>query len=183
VQEDSKIFSGNAKFLTNGVLIFLVEKDSLQQFTILDGELTQRPPDQIGTFVLQEARLRTGLAAGNLTGFVRKLPRAAIPPEHLLHHVVRDGIDVSAQALRVFDHPLPEISQNAEQGFLPYVVRRVNRPEPGDGFDPDEVAEICGKVLLGSAVTLSEPPNVVRVKRKSFHTVLNAASLHLSTRD
>jgi hypothetical protein len=64
----------------------------------------------------------------------------------------------------VFDHSLAEISEHTQQGFLPDVIRYVNGSEPGYGLDPDKVAEILCKVLLGCIVAFSKPPNVLRVK-------------------
>jgi hypothetical protein len=164
VQKHPQVFAGDVKFLTNLIFIIIIQEDPLKQLAILVPKLTQRPPHQVRPFVLQQTRFSAGLPAGNFTGVGRKLTLAALPAEHLLHYVVRDGVHVRPQAFRVFDHSPAEISENPQKSLLPNVFSDMPGPEARDGLDADQIAEILGEMLRGGVIVFPEPLNILRVK-------------------
>jgi hypothetical protein len=164
MQKDPQVLPGDVKLSANLIFVSLIQENPLKHLSILILKFAERPLHQVRPFVLKQAGFSAGLPAGNLTRVFGELTQAAVAAEHLLHHVIGHGIHVSPQALRVFDHAPPEVSQYAQQGLLRDILRQVPGPQARYGFDADQIAEILGEMLRRCFIVFAKASNVIRVK-------------------
>jgi len=170
MQPNSQIAAVDTEFFAKFIAVALFEKNTPEQSAVRLRELSQ------GFFYNSLALFRDQLGLGTppvigwLRGIRGNLQGSGFRPVTLMHHMLTDGVDEPAEALRMKNGAwAAQRGEHPKKGFLAGFRSQLRRPETLPEFNQKKLSKIGDEMRLDFRVALSQTVEIFLVKCPTFH--------------
>jgi hypothetical protein len=163
--KNSEVFARHTIVATHFIFSPLLKEQSLQQATILFGELIQSLPHFFLHFPSRnDFNHANGGIENRIDDFVIGWKLSAPQSIMLIEYVVAYRIDESPEAFRLMNALFRHESQDTREGLLPNIFYRSNRPQTLACLQPNQFTEISNEMLLGPEIAGTKPVQVSAIE-------------------
>jgi hypothetical protein len=142
-----------------------LQEEQPEHLPVAGGKLIEHLMNEAFAFFGDQRHVQIDPRVDRIRGVIVDRFELPVVPEKFVHHVVADGVNVSAEAFGELD--LGSGSQgadHAEHSLLTDIVNELRRTKTAPELQKDQFAEVGVKMLLDKRVPLLEPLNIFRTE-------------------